>query len=320
MSIPESERPIFEFGNEECQMDALNWVIIIFTIITTSVTWWLLQSPTLFKKGFRYFMHDIAWECLRLHSPGWVAGSALHKQDRKYWVMAYYTGINKEPTWFDTTKNVVIDFLVIISTISSVYKLCKAELSSQSLSHLGGLNGALPAYPSLPAAVYGLWISLAARTQLRVWIVVTIGFVIMSAVIAGIATSIALTDQSGDNIWIAPTIFAIYMAFPFFLLHHKLLLVCMLLSILTRLGPLIGGALTTPPYPPFCVVRGWGLAGPVLGLGIIGFLLALNGIFLRPRAEEDIVGESIGTSSFRAKTREDWDSRFISKVKRTRYW
>ncbi|KAF9528759.1 hypothetical protein CPB83DRAFT_894003 [Crepidotus variabilis] len=263
----------------------LDLALFILTIISTHVTWWLLSLPTLYKHGFKTYMHDVAWECLRLHQPSFIAFRACFGEDRKYWQANYYSGVRR-PTdnLKDLGKAVLKDGLIVVSTCLSLSKLANRG----SNADLSGLNSSLWNYPSLPVAIYGLSITIFSKipptSRLRPWHM----FFITTLVIIIIATAVALAMAYtvGRGIWIGCTILILFMALPLWGIHPKLGFMTAILAAVARTAGPIFGALSPNAYFPFCELRGWAFAGPLLAFTILALLMALYGIFQLPRQEE----------------------------------
>ncbi|KDR69180.1 hypothetical protein GALMADRAFT_256024 [Galerina marginata CBS 339.88] len=173
-----------------CDAESLDWALFVLTIVSTHVTWWLLPLPALFKDGFRVYIHDVAWECLRLQVPSFIAFKSCIKQDRINLQMCYYSGVAKPITRLSELKAYVKDSFFVVSTVLALYRLGKGGNVDKDLS---GLNVTLWNYPSLPIAMIGLGISVFSRTQVRPWIVATVTLAAILIVAAAIAVYTALT-------------------------------------------------------------------------------------------------------------------------------
>ncbi|PPR07454.1 hypothetical protein CVT26_013485 [Gymnopilus dilepis] len=264
-----------------CDAEALDWAIFSLTIISTNVTWWLFPLPTLFKSGFKTYAHDVAWECLRLQAPTFAAIRASDHPDRSCWQMIYYAGIIKQPTRFGTLKAFLKDSLIVVSSILSIYKLCSGDPSRD----ISGLNVSLWMYPSLPVAILGLSISIFSRTQFKGWVIC----IIILSVIVGVATGIAvaISRTYGHGIEVPATILMIYMGIPWWALLPPLIIPTIVLATFAKIGGPVVGAVSPGAYFPFCPLRGWGFASPILALGIISAGLAMYGCSLKPRFEPE---------------------------------
>ncbi|KAF8507909.1 hypothetical protein BU17DRAFT_57103 [Hysterangium stoloniferum] len=264
--------------SKQCETDALDWGIFVLTMINLNVTWWLFHLPALFREGFKCYLHDVAWECLRVHLPSRAALTSTWKQEHKYWHMCYYSGIHKEATLGGYIKDFVKDSFIFVTTCLSIYRLCRGG-STQDVS---GLNSSLWMYPSLPVAVYGVWITIAAWMRVKRWVLYTVGLLILSIILTAMALTINFLYR--NNIWIGSTLAIVFMAFPLFLISHRFILFGVAFGSFARIGGPLAGALNSGAYFPFCSARGWGFAGPVMALGIVSALLALfASIRMEPR-------------------------------------
>ncbi|PPR07453.1 hypothetical protein CVT26_013486 [Gymnopilus dilepis] len=271
--------PNATFEQNDCDAKALDWALFILTIISTYVTWWLFPLPTLFRLGFRAYLHDVSWESLRLLVPSMTAFKAI-AQDRTHWQMSYYSGVAKPSTRLQDLKAFLKDSIIIVSTILAIYRLCKGGKADQNLS---GLNSSLWNYPSLPVAVLGLCVSIFARIQVRNWIMYVVTLIIIFTIGGAMAAIIAVTF--GHGIWISPLFILIYMALPLWKLSPKLFVASIVASAGARMmGPIVG-AVSPEAYFPFCPLRGWKFSGPLLGIGIVNCILAFYGTRLVPRVE-----------------------------------
>ncbi|KAF8163810.1 hypothetical protein B0H34DRAFT_697049 [Crassisporium funariophilum] len=264
---------------DQCNTEPLDWALFILTIISTHVTWWLLPLPRLYTHGFRTYIHDVSWDCLRLQAPSYVAYLACGGQERANWQTCYYTGIKKPTTRFGDIKAFVKDSLVVVSTCLALYRLC----AGGSDKDLSGLNSSLWMYPSLPVAIYGLFISIFARTQVKLWIVAVSSLTFLILLAIAIALIIAFTY--GRGIWIPCTMLMLFMTLPTWAIAPKLLAMAIFFSTFARIGGMVIGAVSPGAYFPFCALRGWGFAGPVLALALIALILGVYGLQLKPRSD-----------------------------------
>ncbi|KDR77769.1 hypothetical protein GALMADRAFT_155537 [Galerina marginata CBS 339.88] len=265
----------------DCDAKALDWALFAFTIISTHVTWWLLPLPTLFTRGFRIYIHDVAWESLRLQVPSFVAYQSCFKQERSHWQMCYFSGVASPSTRLRDLKAIFKDSFIVVSTVLALYRLSKGGKADKDLS---GINSSLWNYPSLPVAIFGLSISIFSRTKVKGWIISLLTITIIVIIGAAIAVVIALTY--GHGMWVWSTVLMIYMGLPLWAFVPRLIVLSAILSALARMGGPIIGAVSPNAYFPFCALRGWGFAGPLLALGIVNCFLGLYAITLVPRTDD----------------------------------
>ncbi|KAL1956131.1 hypothetical protein VTO42DRAFT_7566 [Malbranchea cinnamomea] len=84
----EDERPAF------CDPSAFEWTILAFIIVCVSLSWWVYEIPTIFRRGgIRQFILRLSWQAIRVHSPVYVAHCVLtHRHDPGDWAVMYYFG------------------------------------------------------------------------------------------------------------------------------------------------------------------------------------------------------------------------------------
>ncbi|KAF9474353.1 hypothetical protein BDN70DRAFT_899024 [Pholiota conissans] len=277
----------------ECDTSTVDWALFALTIISTSVTWWLFPLPTIFTRGFKAYIRDVSWESLRLLNPSMVAFKAI-AQDRSHWQMSYYSGVAKPTTRLQNIKASGKDLFIIASTVLSLYRLCSGGETGNNLT----FNSSSWTYPSLPVAILGLIISIFSRTRVRMWVIYisTLGII---AIIAA-ATSVVIAFTVGDGLFWFSLFLIIYMTIPLWALSQRTVISTVMLSSGARLiGPVVG-ATSSDAYFPFCALKGWGFAGPILGIGIINCVFALYAAKLQPRVEsvvnqsdEEAIGEEV---------------------------
>jgi hypothetical protein len=252
----------------------------MMTIISQHVTWWLIPIPVIFKFGFRHYIHDVAWECMRLQQPSYIFFRSCFQQERTHWQNAYYSGILKPPNFLGNVKALMRDSLLLVSTTLALYRLCSGGKADKDLS---GINSSLWNYPSLPVAIYGLSVVIFSRTKLSLGLIFLIIILISTFIIIMISLAIGLTFNHG--LWFGSAILVSVVAIPFWAINHRLNFITVVLSALSRVGGPIIGAVSPKAYFPFCQLRGWGFAGPLLALSIINIILAMYAISLAPRQE-----------------------------------
>lgn len=263
----------------QCDAKALDWAIFSLSLVSTHLTWWILPLPTIWRKGFKVYVHDVAWECLRHHIPSYVAHVAS-KQKRQHWHMCYYSGVIRDPTAFSYAKSFISDSLIITTTCLAIYRLCRGGDKD-----ISGLNSSLWMYPSLPVALIGLWTSVSSRTQIRLNIIISTGLIVLALI--AIAIALTINFLYGHGIWVPTTIIFIFMAFPIYAFSRRLIMFGVFWAGFGRFGGQVAGALNNTAYFPFCALKGYRFAGPVIVFGVLACLLALYGLTLQPRKEEE---------------------------------
>jgi len=266
---------------DNCNSKPLDWALFAITIISQYVTWWLLPIPVIFRLGFRHYIHDVAWECMRLQQPTYILFRACFQQERAHWQNAYYSGILKPPIRLENIKTFVKDSLILVSSILGLYRFCSDANAEKDLS---GINSLLWNYPSLPVVIIGISVVIFSRTKVKLWLIFVITIACNVSLAAVTSVAIALTYDHGW--WIETLIFILFISIPLWMIHPKFILYTGVLSTVTRFaGPVIG-AVSPSAYFPFCQLRGWGFSGPLLALMLINMILAMYAISLAPRQEK----------------------------------
>lgn len=270
--------------DQQCDAKPLDWALFTTTIIGQYVTWWLIPIPVIFKHGFRHYIHDVAWECMRLQQPSYIVFRSCFQQERVHWQSAYYSGILKPPTRLENIKALAQDSFILVSTTLALYRLHNGSETDKDLT--SGLNSSLWVYPSLPVAIFGLSVVIFSRTKVKLWLIFVITILFTLCIIAMVSVTIALTfkRQGHNDLWEFSTFPILYETIPLWALSYNLIFFTGLLSVMTRFGPIIG-SVTHRGYFPFCQLRGWGFGGTLTGLAIINMILALYAISLTPRRE-----------------------------------
>jgi len=265
---------------DNCTSEPLDWALFAITIISQFVTWWLLPLPVIFRLGFRHYIHDVAWECMRLQQPTYILLRSCDEQERAHWQVAYYSGILKAPTRLDNIKTFVKDSLIVVSSILGLYRFCKDADGEKDIS---GFNSLLWNYTSLPVVMTGLSVVIFSRTKVKLWLVFLIA--IACNLSLAIVTSLAIGLTYGRGLWVESGIFLLFIGVPFWALHPKLIAYLGLLSTTTRFAGPVLGAVSPMAYFPFCQLRGWWFSGPLLALMVVNMFLAWYALLLKPRQE-----------------------------------
>ncbi|KIJ69697.1 hypothetical protein HYDPIDRAFT_164006 [Hydnomerulius pinastri MD-312] len=271
---------------ENCGAQATDWALLVLNIISTYVTWWAVNIPTLFREGWRAYIDDVAWECLRIHMPGCAGVVAVSSHDHVYWQSHYHSGVTKRMTKSKLAVAWITDSFILATSVVSIYRLCQALRSTQF--DLSGVGTVAYMYPSLPVALISICIAIAAHFRLSAGYTYLFTFTAILVVGAAMALPIYFSDVTHTNTWIASFIFYLYMALPLALLdtrRGRLAMASIALAVLARTGGLTIGALSPDVYFPYCALRGPAFAGPVLSLGILAGLLAVYG-FIRSRVRQ----------------------------------
>lgn len=255
---------------EVCDTKPLDWALFVFTVITTDVTWWLLHIPTIWEEGWRRYLHNVVWECIRLHMPSVAAVIACWPDGkREHWQAFYYTGSRETLSTFRCIKGLTIDILTIITAILSLYHLCS---DNPDIAH--SFNSSLWGYPSLPGAVFGVWLWITSRTSMT-RIQVALGGPLVVIVI-GVSIALVMRYSLSDHsIWVVPTIIFAFMGLPWAFLDIARGTIFMV--VFAMFGRIVGpavGALNKDAYFPFCALKGVPFGATYLALGLLGGLLA----------------------------------------------
>jgi hypothetical protein len=133
----------------------------------------------------------------------------------------------------------------------------------------------------LPVATFGLSVVIFSRTKVKLWLifVITVAFNVFLTIMTGLA--IALTYDHG--LWAESGSFILFASIPLWMIHPKMILYTGGLSTVTRFAGLVIGVVTPRAYFPFCQLRGWSFAGPLLVLMAVNMILAVYTNSLAPR-------------------------------------
>ncbi|KAJ1568725.1 hypothetical protein HK405_014542 [Cladochytrium tenue] len=263
-----------------CETNWLNWLLLLFTVLTTYVNWWALQLPILWAKengGIKEYIYAVSWECTRLHLPGVSATISFKSRTYKDWVSRYYTGRseNMRPTKRITT--VVTDILTILGAIIAVYRET-VLLSGSEHPDESGLNGSFYLYPLLPVAVFGLCITISAWMKWRLWVAIAFTTAVFLLVGTAVVLVVWAFDKYHIGDWIMVCFGYVLMGFPaLFPIVIRLVPAILLMSAAIRNVPIIAGATSPAAYFPFCQLKTWAFAAPLLAIAILAALGALVG-------------------------------------------
>ncbi|KAJ9602302.1 hypothetical protein H2200_013157 [Cladophialophora chaetospira] len=265
---------------DSCGATPLDWAALVTNAVTVLLSWWAFEVPKLFRNGgIRQYWNAISWGCLRLCMPSVAAITAVSStSDRKAWLKRYYYGLSPDGaeerlTKIQSLKSGLTDALVIVSTVSSLY-----TLHSTPESQLSGWNSSLWSFPSCPAAIYGIWISLASRTKLTPgW---TLGLGLLWACAIGAGVGYAVSQIKGSYaIGTIGCYVAIALPWGYISFLGPLMLVTLVITVFARIGGVAAGALSPDAYFPFCALKGPALAAPYIAMGGITGVLSLFAFF-----------------------------------------
>ncbi|CZR69649.1 uncharacterized protein PAC_19549 [Phialocephala subalpina] len=160
--LPDYQNP------ETCHtIKPLAWALLVITFVTIQLTWWIFDTPLLWKKGggLRAFLDSISWACLRAHAAG-SAGliSARLGSDSSQFARIYYLGMQRQstpPEWkmWKLWTCIGTDLLTVATTIITLYEACTLP-QADARRHFGV---ELWVYPSLPVALIGLSLLFGER-------------------------------------------------------------------------------------------------------------------------------------------------------------
>ena len=294
--------------DSECTTSSRDWAMLIITVFSINVSWWLFDIPLLWTHGPRRYLNSVTWQCFRTYAPGCAAVYALmsaHTSEEEPYV--YYIGpffdelpqdgvgatanpglqpsVNElrrqQPrrilTLFQISKYLIIDSLAIISTGLTVH----TAINLPADAPVSGIALSTWAYPSLPVALLGLWLLLCGTwlkwsRKMTLWL----GLLLILAVGAAIITPLITLSEAGkrSKLWI-PAIFGyVIMALPVYLIAKGPLFVIGIgFGFIFRVGGIGIGSLSPMAYFPFCPLRHKAFGATYLAVGGLGAVLAIGG-------------------------------------------
>ncbi|KAI8716857.1 hypothetical protein NCS52_00980200 [Fusarium sp. LHS14.1] len=228
-----------DLANSQCTDSALEWAMLIITIIAINVTWWLLELPLLWTHGAQMYLDSVMWQCFRTYMPCSAAIYALsyarttQEEPYIYYIGPFYDVLNapkqdqnqnQGPRQSQSHDMVVrgenepeprevqpqatrglSKFQLIKSILIDSLSIVATGLTVNTAVHLrvGNTSGVAVStwvYPSLPVAVIGLWL-LVCGTWIR-WSrrwTIWLGMLVVIAVGAAIITPVALLSPAGKE-------------------------------------------------------------------------------------------------------------------------
>ncbi|UPK93006.1 hypothetical protein LCI18_003941 [Fusarium solani-melongenae] len=304
-----------DLANSHCTDLALEWAMIIITIIAINVTWWLLELPLLWTHGAQMYLNSVMWQCFRTYMPCCAAIYALsyarttQEEPYIYYIGPFYDVLNSsnqdqspsqsqshsmtlrgenEPesrevqppatrglSKFQLIKSILIDSLSIVATGLTINTAVHLPVDSTS-----GVAVSTWVYPSLPVAVIGLWL-LVCGTWIRwsrrwtIWI----GMLVVIAVGAALITPVAVLSPAGkkNKIWVAAIIAYALVGLPFLASRSSAFTAFPVVAIglAGRVGGVGVGAISKAAYFPYCQLQHKAFGVIYLAVGVLGGLLAV---------------------------------------------
>ncbi|WAO92172.1 Hypothetical protein NCS54_00966700 [Fusarium falciforme] len=304
-----------DLANSNCTDSALEWAMIIITIIAINVTWWLLELPLLWTHGAQMYLNSVMWQCFRTYMPCCAAIYALsyarttQEEPYIYYIGPFYDVLNasnqdqtpsqsqshdmtargdNEPesrevqppatrglSKFQLIKSILIDSLSIVATGLTVNTAVHLPVGNTS-----GVAVSTWVYPSLPVAVIGLWL-LVCGTWIRwsrrwtIWL----GMLVVIAVGAALITPVAVLSPAGkkNKIWGAAIIAYVLVGLPLLASRSSALTAFPIVAIglAGRVGGVGVGAISKAAYFPYCQLQHKAFGVIYLAVGVLGGLLAV---------------------------------------------
>lgn len=270
-----------------CDSSSLQWGSLIITFISTNITWWIFDVPTIWQQHWQVFLNSVAWQALRVFFPGVTGVYALvHARDPHDVAKVYYLSVKstEQPmTTFQSAKVITSDIITLTGTIISIVNACNIPTDERGDYNEGQWNVAGQMLSALPAAIIGLYLLTLPLMGLRnTWGTLLGGFVCLA--VPSVVFTLVLYYKSPlveDGSWFLPTICYIYMALPLPIIFNNFwfILMCAALAFLSRNGMVGISALSHSQRAPFCGRDQKTFGGIYLAFGIIGGIFALWGYF-----------------------------------------
>ncbi|KAJ1559951.1 hypothetical protein HK096_010555 [Nowakowskiella sp. JEL0078] len=239
------------------------------------------QILTIHKDGFRKFFNEVSWNALRIHLPG-CAGliATIDKQER--WVANYYSPLTEQFTKVQLMKSLMTDLFLIINTGLTLNKTCTILMDTSKKVDLSGLNSIYYSYTSLSTAVVGLCIIAAVQMKLTPTFAYLFAFIVVSIVGAGLAILLYAFDLHNTGIYIISSIVFGFMTLSaiFALFLYQILPIVLILISFQRSGSLIVSPVSPYAFFPYCQLRTWAFAGPMLLFTILGIVMCGSGLIM----------------------------------------
>lgn len=162
-----------------CDPTGLDWAIVVLVLASVSFTWWLWETPALFRHGFAEFFRRVAWQALRVISPSFVACKALaYRTDYPAdWVGFYYFGAYYQFDSEDRSRrddfSRVKGWRYVLVALYEVPAVVTAVLCAYRWSIIGpAVSGYRPVPPEwiaacLPPMVVGVCLLITSKASSR---------------------------------------------------------------------------------------------------------------------------------------------------------
>lgn len=236
--MDKSDNSDSDLVNSHCTDSALEWGMLIITILVINVTWWLLELPLLWTHGAQIYLNSVMWQCFRTYMPCCAAIYALsyarttQEEPYIYYVGPFYDVLNSssQDESLSQSQSQSHDMVMrgenepesrrvqheasrglsksqlIKSTLIDSLSIVATCLSVNTAVHLpvgSNTSGAAISawvYPSLPVAVIGLWL-LVCGTWIRWnrrW-TIWLGMLVVIVVGAALITPVAVLSPAGKK-------------------------------------------------------------------------------------------------------------------------
>ncbi|KAJ3460183.1 hypothetical protein MRS44_011050 [Fusarium solani] len=227
-----------DLANSNCTDSALEWAMLIITIIAINVTWWLFEIPLLWTHGAHMYLNSVMWQCFRTYMPCCAAIYALtyarttQEEPYIYYIGPFYDVLNasnhdqsqspsqsqsqdmalrgeNEPESQEAQPAAtrgLSKFQFIKCILIDSLSIVATALTVNTAVHLpvgGNTSVAVVStwvYPSLPVAVIGLWLLVCG-----IWIrwsrrwTIWLGMLVVIAVGAAFITPVAVLSPAGKK-------------------------------------------------------------------------------------------------------------------------
>ena len=203
-----------------CSAHPFDWVLFVLSLAILCLVWWAVEIPTLFtqqeartaaearrpwRNRFRVFFTAVAWNCVRMLQPSYVAivAMARTRDHPRNWPRLYYFGYDKGRdeeelgqhfTPGEWAKVVVMDGLQVLIEALLIYRASIISRQQQNPLSLGSWLLA-----TVPASILGLHLLIISRlpNPPRRFLVGLYGFVSLSVAGAGLVLAIVFTAGPG---------------------------------------------------------------------------------------------------------------------------
>lgn len=209
-----------------CDATALQWAGLILTVLSISVSWWLLELPLLWERlptsppfpssaslgrRIRRFLDSVSWQCLRCHMPSFAAILALSMTgEPREIAFIYYRG-PLHLLWHADPEDrrqlrrlsllqMAVAVVVDLATVGTAVTIATTVIDDRggagsTVSEVTNFNSSGWLSPALSIAVCGLWLLLCWATRWsRRWIVLG-GFLLIVSASCAIILPLALPGR-----------------------------------------------------------------------------------------------------------------------------